>query len=154
VRNNDDIRTRGNLATIGLVNLSEALLNQTVLEAQASQAATRSNSSTNILSIAIGDELTPSAQNTEQVAGLFTVDQFSQFSPAPVAVLVPADSAALATASAPQREHSQDRRYRGFDQQLHSGDIHLPGCPTQGAATPPQTATTTAAPARTSTAAA
>jgi hypothetical protein len=58
------------MAVIGFINRSEALFNQTVLEAQASQAATQSDASTNIFSTAIGDEFTPSAQNTKQAAGI------------------------------------------------------------------------------------
>jgi|HubBroStandDraft_1064217.scaffolds.fasta_scaffold95429_2 hypothetical protein len=55
------------MATIGFVSLSEALFNQTVPEAQASQVATQSDTSTDIFSAAaIEDEFTPSAQSTEQ----------------------------------------------------------------------------------------
>ena len=84
------------MATIGFVSHSEALFNQTELEAQASRAATQSNASTDIFSAAaIGDEFTPSAQSTEQAAGIF-----SQFSPAAVAKLAPANSPTFETANA------------------------------------------------------
>jgi hypothetical protein len=89
-----------NLATIGFANLSEILFNQVASEAQASQPSTQSNASTNTLSPAIGDEFTPSAQNEEPSAGLFTANPFSQFSTASAAVLAPVVSAALATTSA------------------------------------------------------
>jgi len=89
-----------NLATIGFANLSEILFNQVVSEAQASQPSTQSNASTNTLSPAIGDVFTPSAQNEEPSAGLFTANPFSQFSTASAAVLAPVVSAALATTSA------------------------------------------------------
>ena len=88
------------MATIGFVNLSEILLNQVLLEARASQPSTQSNPSTNTFSAAIGDEFTPSAPNAEQSAGLFTANQFSQFSGPAAAVLAPVVSAALATTSA------------------------------------------------------
>jgi hypothetical protein len=85
-----------NMATIGFIGHSEALFNQTVLEAQASRAATRSNASAAIFSAAtIADEFTPSAQGAEQAAGIF-----SQFSTAAVAELAPANSATLETATA------------------------------------------------------
>jgi hypothetical protein len=89
-----------NLATIGFVNLSEILFNPAVSEAQVSQPSTQSNASTNISSSAIGDEFTPSAQNVEPSAGLFTANPFSQFPNASAAVLAPVVSAALATTSA------------------------------------------------------
>jgi hypothetical protein len=86
------------MATIGLVNLTESLLNQTAGQTQKPQAATLSNASTvSGTTAATGDTFTLSTQNTAQAAGLFTVNQSSLFSAAAEALLAPAVAAALAT---------------------------------------------------------
>jgi hypothetical protein len=83
------------MALIGLVNLTEPLLNQA---AGQTQAATPSNANTvSGTNASTGDTFTRSAQNTAQAAGLFTVNQSSLFSPAAEALLAPAVAAALAT---------------------------------------------------------
>jgi hypothetical protein len=71
------------MATIGLVSLTERLLNQTAGQAQEPQAAAPSRANANNGAIvATVDQFTPSAQNTAQAAGLFTVTQVTLFSPA------------------------------------------------------------------------
>jgi hypothetical protein len=71
------------MATIGLVSLSERLLSQTAREAQEPQAAPLSRANANNRASApTVDQFTPSAQSTAQAAGLFTVSQFTLFSPA------------------------------------------------------------------------
>jgi outer membrane murein-binding lipoprotein Lpp len=86
------------MATIGLVNLTEPLLNQAAGQTQKPQAATPSNAtSVSGATAATGDTFTLSAQNTAQAAGLFTVSRSSLLSPAAEALLAPAVAAALAT---------------------------------------------------------
>src|SRR6266852_2967755 len=71
------------MATIGLVSLTERLLNQTAGQAQEPQAAppSRANENNGITGATV-DQFTPSAQNAAEAAGLFTVSQITLFSPA------------------------------------------------------------------------
>ena len=71
------------MATIGLVSLTERLLNQTAGQAQEPQAAAPNRTSANNGAFAATeDQFTPSAPNAAQAAGLFTVSQITLFSPA------------------------------------------------------------------------
>lgn len=71
------------MATIGLVSLTERLLNQTAGQAQEPQAAAPNRTSANNGAFAAtDDQFTPSAPNAAQAAGLFTVSQITLFSPA------------------------------------------------------------------------
>ena len=71
------------MATIGLVGLTERLLNQTAGQAREAQTVTPSRTSANNGAIAVTeDQFTPSAPNAAQAAGLFTVSQITLFSPA------------------------------------------------------------------------
>jgi hypothetical protein len=92
------------MALVDLVNLTEILLNQTAGQAQGLQAETPSKASANNgATAATGDQFTPSAENTAQAAGLFTVNQFTLFSAAAEFLLAqaPAPRANPANASAP-----------------------------------------------------
>lgn len=83
------------MAVTGLFNLAENLLDVTT--ARLNQA-TQSNVNTNNIATATSkDEFTSSIQNIEQAAGLFTVNQFSLFSPAAETLLAPAITTTLAT---------------------------------------------------------
>jgi len=82
------------MAVTGIFNLAENLLNVTTA---ASNPATQSNVNTNNIAATIQDEFTASPQNIEQAAGLFTVNQFSLFSPAAETLLAPAIATTLAT---------------------------------------------------------
>jgi hypothetical protein len=74
---------RCKMATIGLVSLTERLLNQTAGQAQEPQTATQSRTTANNGAFAATeDPFTPSAPNAAQTAGLFTVSQSTLFSPA------------------------------------------------------------------------
>lgn len=87
------------MALIGLVNLTERLLNQTASQGQDTQAAAKAAKANpdNGISAATEDHFTPSAHNapaqaTAQAAGLFTVSQFTLFTAA--AGVLPAHNAA------------------------------------------------------------
>ena len=82
------------MAVTGLFNLAENLLDVTTAR---SNQATQSNVNTSNIATAIQDQFTSSTPNIEQAAGLFTVNQFTLFSPAAETLLAPAIASTLAT---------------------------------------------------------
>jgi hypothetical protein len=87
------------MALIGLVNLTERLLNQTAGQTQATTPSKAS--ANNAVTAATGDQFTASAQNTAQAAGLFTVSQFAVFSAAAEVLLAQAPAAQASPANTP-----------------------------------------------------
>ncbi|MGA2810995.1 MAG: hypothetical protein ABSG16_06325 [Candidatus Acidiferrum sp.] len=87
---------------IGLVNLTESSLEQPPVPPQESElGAVAKPISENSTATTAGDEFTPSAPAADPVAGLFTVNQVSPFSPAANALLSPAAALAPATPAKP-----------------------------------------------------
>ncbi len=129
------------MATIGIVNLTERLHNQTAGQAPEPQSPpSKADATTTGTTAATGDQFTPSAQNAAQAAGLFTVSQFTLFSPAAESLLAhaadPLDNPANSPAPAAHSTAAQGPQETAATNAAAPVQAHADTAATAGVAAP------------------